>query len=263
MPSRTRRMRTKKRRKYVRKIRTIIKKKHKKGGMLQAHKRQTLSTAQALLSTIHNYTDPDKGKLVLFKKTPSDLIIWSETMTYERGLQENMYKDDTILGTGKLSQKYIDKYRPISDIWGYNSEPYINYELLTHADYKEHSLRQFQHISDPLMRNLQRLSEGQALLPYDTTELLSQAYGTIDILEKDKDADYVNWFCKTVLPHFIRQSNVSTLLYELADQRWRSSLVDFNDENVLLFLSLVTRLFLLLAVKEWDKMRKLLKYVSI
>ena len=262
MQRRTRGRRTRRKHKYVRKRRTTIKKRNKKGGMLQAHKRQTLSNAEDIFSTIPIYADPNKGKFVLFKKTPEDLIIWIKTSDLDRGLQKNMYKDDNILGTGKLSQKYIDKYKPISDIWGYNSEPYINYELLTHLDYKGHSLRQFQHISDPLMRNLQRLSEGQALLPYDTTELLSQAYGTIDILEKDKDTDYVNWFCLTVLTHFMRQSNLSTLLYELADQRWPYT-SDENDINVLFFLSLTTRLFLLLSVKEWTKMRELLKYVSI
>ena len=40
-----------------------------KGGMLQAHKRQTLSNAEDIFLSIPIYSDPDKGKFVLFNKS--------------------------------------------------------------------------------------------------------------------------------------------------------------------------------------------------
>lgn len=242
--------------------------KNKKGGMFPASKKQKLQepNAQDILVTIPIYPDPTKGKFVLNRKSFEDLIMWIKTADLERNIEKDIYKSNTISGTGTLSQKYIDKYRPIATIWGYTSDPYINYELLTHNDYNGQPLRSFQDISDPLMRNLQRLSEGQELLPYDTTVFLRKMYSTIDKLKQDEDdgsgKDYVNWFCSTVLPHFLKQANISTLLYELADQKWLYT-EDKNDINVLLFLSLVARLFLLFAVKEWDKMRELLDYVGI
>ena len=235
--------------------------------MFKASKPEKISNAEDIFLSIPVYSNPDKGRIgVLNRKSLPDLIEWiGRDMNDTEGLSKDMYKDNHVLGTGKLSAKYIDKYKPISDIWVYNSTPYINYELLTHLDYNGHSLRHFQDISDPLMRNLQQLSENQAVLPYDTTVFLRKMYGTIDILKRDSDAnlEYVNWFFSTVLKHFIGQSNLSTLLYELASRKWISSSPDFNDENVLLFLTLVTRLFLLLAIKEWDRMRDLLEFVGI
>ena len=235
--------------------------------MFKTSKPEKISNAEDIFLSIPIYPNPDKGRIgVLNRKSPADLIEWiGRDMNDTAGLSKDMYKDNDVLGSGKLSAKYIDKYKSISDIWGYNSTPYINYELLTHSDYNGQPLIVFQGITDPLMRNLQQLSENQAVLPYDTTVFLRKMYGTIDILKRDSDAnlEYVNWFCSTVLRHFIGQANLSTLLYELAARTWRSSNPDVNDENVLLFLSLVTRLFLLLAMKEWDRMRYLLEFVGI
>jgi len=256
--------RTKKRRKHIRKRRTTIKKRNKKGGMLQAHKRQKLSNAEDIFLSIPIYPNPDKGKIgVLNRKSPADLMEWiTRDMNDTEGLSKDMYKGNDVLGSGKLSAKYIDKYKPISDIWGYNSTPYINYELLTHSDYNGQPLIVFQGITDPLMRNLQTLSDSKALImPGDTITLIRRVYGSLELV--DSNLEYVNWFCSTVLTHFIRQANLSTLLYELADRKWRSSNPDFNDENVLLFLTLVTRLFVLLAMKEWDRMQDLLEFVGI
>ena len=260
-------MRTKLKRKYIRKRQTTIKRLCKKGGMFKASKPEKISNAEDILLSIPVYPNPDKGRIgVLNRKSLPDLIEWiGRDMNDTEGLSKDMYKDNDVLGTGKLSAKYIDKYKSISNIWGYNSTPYINYEILTHLDYNGQPLIVFQGITDPLMRNLQKLSENQAVLPYDTTVFLRKMYGTIDILKRYSDAnlEYVNWFCSTVLRHFIGQANLSTLLYELAARTWRSSNPDVNDENVLLFITLVTRLFLLLAMKEWDRMRYLLEFVGI
>ena len=176
---------------------------------------------------------------------------------------ENYSHTHDIPGSRTLSSGYMNKYKPIVDIWGYTSHPYINYEHLTHSSYQGHSLRLFQYLSDPLMRNLQRLSQAQSLVAHDTTDFLITVYDTIDFLEQHEDADYIKWFCTIVLPHFLKQSNISTLLYELADQKWYASNPNFNDEHVLLFLSLVARLFLLLVLKKWEDMRELLQAAGI
>ena len=260
-------IRTKKRRKYIRKIRkrrTTIKKRNKKGGMFKASKPEKISNAEDIFLSIPIYPNPDKGRIgVLNRKSPPDLIEWiGRDMNDTEGLSKDMYKDNDVLGSGKLSAKYIDKYKPISDIWGYNSTPYTNYELLTHSDYNGQPLIVFQGITDPLTRNLQKLSDSKALImPGDTITLIRRIYGSLELV--DADLEYVNWFCSTVLRHFMGQANLSTLLYELAARTWRSSNPDVNDENVLLFLTLVTRLFLLLAMKEWDRMRVLLEFVGI
>ena len=250
------------RRKHIRS--KHIRSKHKKGGMFKASKPEKISNAEDILLTIPIYSNPDKDRIgVLNRKSPLDLMEWiGRDMNDTAGLSKDMYKDNDVLGTGKLSAKYIDKYKSISDIWGYNSTPYINYELLTHSDYNGQPLIVFQGITDPLMRNLQKLSDSKALImPGDTITLIRRVYGSLELV--DSNLEYVNWFCSTVLTHFIQQANLSTLLYELAARKWVSSNPDFNDENVLLFLSLTARLFLLLAVKEWDRMRDLLKFVGI
>ena len=175
------------------------------------------------------------------------------------------YTKKGILGARTLSPIYINKYKAIADIWGYTSHPYINYELLSHHSYQGKPLRLFQYFSDPLMRNLQRLSQNQELVAHDTINFLPTIHHTIDYLEgqgegegEGEGADYINWYCGTVLPHFLAQSNISTLLYELADQKWSPAGPSRDDEQVLLFLSLVARLFLLLVVKNWSEMRDLL-----
>ncbi len=168
-----------------------------------------------------------------------------------------------IQGSCLLSPIYSEKYKSIADIWGYSSNPYINYERLTHHSFAGHPLRLFQDFSDPLMRNLERLSKGEELIPSDTTQFLSKVYSTIDFCETESSKEYVTWFCETVLPRFLSQSNVSTLLYELANQKWTPASPSFDDKQVLLYLSLVARLFLLLLVKDWDRMRQLLEYAGI
>ena len=228
-------------------------------------------TAQEVLSQIPIYNPPTVYDMN--KKTVSELMIWIQFMNTERGLDKGLYNNNkTIRGSNTLSSRYIDRYKSISDIWGYNSTPYINYERLTHCDYTGtgtskgtvtviHSLRLFQYISDPLMRNITILSKGEELLPYDTIEFLRSMFSTIDFLIEHDKEEYIVWYCTIVLPHFLRQSNISTLLYELADQRWRQVGPSNDDEQVLMFLSLVSRIFLLTVRMEWIKVKELLEFV--
>jgi hypothetical protein len=194
-------------------------------------------------------------KLIRWIKYLGDPTINMPQYTNKRGIQ----------GSCLLSPVYIEKYKTISEIWGYHAEPYINYEKVTHHSYKGQPLRLFQDFSDPLMRNLERLSRGEKLIPSDTVQFLSKIYSTVTkhILTEESDAEYITWFCDTVLPHFLSQSNVSTLLYELADQKWSPSGPAFDDEQVLLYLSLISRLFLLLVIKDWKRILELLEYVGI
>ena len=210
-----------------------------------------------------------------YKKTPRELMSWTKDpylflSHYDRNLDD--YTDYNIGGTGKFSQRvhsYGDHYKNIAIIWGYRSSPdyrHEHYEDLTNHDYGIYPLRSFQDISDPLMRNLQRLGEGEPLLPSDTTDFLVKVYATIDTF-KTADAagqPYVRWFCDEVLPHFLKQGNVATLLYELADQKWQpNSSPNKNDESILLYLSLAARLFLLLTIRDWERMEALLRKVGI
>ena len=260
----TRRTRYSKRKRQTRK--RYMKKRKVKGGSSPKARAKASSSdtkADSLLKKITPIRDTVTPRFYPNKKTWDKLVQWIKFLvdptsnmpqyTHKRGIQ----------GSGTLSPVYIEKYKAISEIWGYHAEPYINYERLTHHSYQEHPLRLFQDFSDPLMRNLERLSKGEQLIPSDTTQFLSKVYSTIDFFETESEADYVTWFCKTVLPHFLSQSNVSTLLYELADQKWFPAGPSFDDEQVLLYLSLASRLFLLLLVKDWQKMRNLLEYAGI
>ena len=202
-----------------------------------------------------------------YKKTPRELIHWvKNSYRFHSNLDLDNYTDHNIGGTGKISQSYGDRYKNIAVIWGYRSSPdykHERYEDLTNHDYGIYPLRSFQDISDPLMRNLQRLGKGEPLLPSDTTEFLVKVYATIDTF-KTAGQPYVEWFCENVLPHFLKQGNVSTLLYELADQKWYpNSSLNINDEHILRYLSLAARLFLLLTIRDWERMEALLVTVGI
>jgi hypothetical protein len=193
------------------------------------------------------------------RKSPATLIEWFMRSDVQRNIEP--YTKKGILGARTLAPIYMNKYKAIADIWGYTSHPYINYELLSHRSYQGKPLRLFQYFSDPLMRNLQRLSQNQPLVAHDTIDFLPTIHHTIDYLEKEGEGEetgYINWYCGTVLPHFLAQSNIATLLYELADQKWSPAGPNRDDEQVLLFISLVARLFLLLVVKNWAEMRDLL-----
>lgn len=210
-----------------------------------------------------------------YKNTPRELMLWVKDpylflSNFDRHLDN--YTHHNIGGTGKFSQpvhSYGNHYKNIAVIWGYRSSPeyrHERYEDLTNHDYGIYPLRSFQDISDPLMRNLQRLGKGEPLLPSDTTDFLVKVYATIDTF-KTADAagqPYVRWFCEEVLQHFLKQGNVSTLLYELADQKWQPNSSPIkNDENILLYLSLAARLFLLLTIRDWERMEALLDTVGI
>jgi hypothetical protein len=242
-----------KRRHHKRKLRIPSRKLRKNGGGSSSPKSERILSQIVLVkNTTTSRYDPNY-------KSVSQLLDWFK---YSNSLR-NIDIYTGIPGSKKLSPIYIKKYQAISEIWGYNSSPYTNYELLSHNNYKGHSLRFFQYFSDPLMRNLKRLSQGQELLPGDTTEFLSTVYSTIDFIEESPNKDYINWYCDTVLPHFLSQSNIASLFYELADQRWQPAGPSFDDEKVLLFLSLVARLFLLLVLKKWEDMRLLLETAGI
>lgn len=246
-----------KRRHHKRKFRIPSRKLRKNGGGGSSSPK-----AERLLSHIVLVKNITTSRYDPNYKSVSQLLDWFK-YSY---LLNNIYtytQEEGILGSRILSPIYIKKYQVISDIWGYNSMPYTNYELLSHTSYKGHPLRIFQYFSDPLMRNLKRLSQGRELLLSDTIEFLSTVYSTIDFIEEKRNTDYINWYCDTVLPHFLGQSNIASLFYELADQRWQPTGPSFNDENVLLFLSLVARLFLLLVVKKWEDMRLLLQTAGI
>jgi hypothetical protein len=116
------------------------------------------------------------------------------------------------------------------------------------------------------MRNLQRLAESHELMPSDTIDFLSNVQTTITKLQEDDaiDKPYVKWFCDEVLHHFLKQSNVSTLLYELASQKWQpNSSPERNDYHTLVYLSLAARLFLLLIGRDWKNMKALLLEAGI
>jgi hypothetical protein len=226
----------------------------KNGGSSSPRSEKLLSQIPLLKDTITSRFDPNQ-------KSVSQLLDWFKYANPMRNIDP--YTKKSIMGSRTLSPVYINKYKAISDIWGYNSVPYTNYERLSHHSYKGHSLRFFQYFSDPLMRNLQRLSQGQELLPSDTTEFLSTVYSTIEFIEEDPKADYIKWYCSEVLQHFLSQSNIATLFYELADQKWQPAGPSFNDEKVLLYLSLVARLFLLLVIQKWSDMRLLLETAGI
>ena len=244
----------------------IIKYRKIKGGSSPKAKEKSSSAdtnADSLLEKITHIKGTVTMRFHPNKKTDNQLIQWIKYLSDPNIKMPQYTNKRGIEGSGLLSPVYIEKYQVISEIWGYHANPYINYERLTHHSYKGHPLRLFQDFSDPLMRNLERLSKGEPLIPSDTTQFLSKVYSTIDFFETESEEEYVTWFCGRVLPHFLSQSNVSTLLYELADQKWSSTNPSFEDEQVLLYLSLVARLFLLLLVKGWDRMRDLLEHAGI
>jgi len=246
----------------------IMKYRKIKGGSSPKAKEKSSSSdtkADSLLEKITHIKGTVTMRFHPNKKTWDKLIQWIKYLSDPTRNMPQYTNKRGIEGSGLLSSDYIKKYQVISEIWGYHAEPYINYERLTHHSYKGHPLRLFQDFSDPLMRNLERLSKGEPLIPSDTTQFLSKVYSTIDFFETESEEEYVTWFCGKVLPHFLSQSNVSTLLYELADQKWTppAGPSHDDDEQVLLYLSLVARLFLLLLVKGWQKMRDLLEYAGI
>ena len=251
----------------VKYIKKTLKRRKTKGGSSPKAREKTSSAdenADSLLKKI----SPIVGTVTtrgynMNKKTWEQLRQWINYLGNPTRNMPQYTKSRGIEGSGLLSSDYIKKYQVISEIWGYHANPYINYERLTHHSYKGDPLRLFQDFSDPLMRNLERLSQGQPLIPSDTTQFLSKVYPTIDFFERKSEAEYVSWFCETVLPNFLSQSNVSTLLYELADQKWISTSPSFDDQQVLLYLSLVARLFLLLLVKDWTRMCQLLEDAGI
>ena len=210
------------------------------------------------------------------KKTYSELFIW---IRYDNLLRHIVpYTSDGILGTRTLSSKYIDRYKNISVIWGYKSHHgHTNYERLTHTTYKGQPLRRFQYFTDPLMRNLQRLSsEDNDLTDYDTIDFLKTIPDIIEFYKEQKpEPPEVTWMCDTVLPHFLKQSNISTLFWELAhiekpppeptrrgNTRNPPPQIN-NDLEVLYFLSIAARIFLLLVVRKWDDMLDLLDEAGI
>ena len=221
--------------------------------------------ADSLLKQINPIRDTVTPRFYPNKKREDQLIQWIKYLGDPTRNMPQYTNKRGIQGSCLLSPVYIEKYKSISEIWGYHAKPYINYERLTHHSYKGQPLRLFQDFSDPLMRNLERLSRGEELIASDTVQFLSKIYTTVTkhILTEESDAEYITWFCGTVLPHFLSQSNVSTLLYELADQKWSPAGPSFDDEQVLLYLSLISRIFLLLAVKDWGRIIELLEYVGI
>ena len=240
-----------------------IKRKHSKpktGGMspppAQDEDEDEEQTAIEILATIPHVPFGNN-------KTVPQLMVWLQTWrknAYEVIRNIEPYTKAGIYGSRTLSPIYTERYKSLPEIWGYNANPYINYELLTHHSYDGQPLRIFQYFTDPLMRNLRRLKNGRALLPTDTTEFLKHVGPVIDFLAAQGDQAYFGWFCDTVLPHFLNQGNTATLLYELATQQWQPAWPNNDDEKVLVFLSLVARLFLLLVVRDWQMMRELLAH---
>jgi hypothetical protein len=240
-----------------------IKRKHSKpktGGMSPppAQDEDEEQTAIEILATIPQIPFGNN-------KTVPQLMVWLQTWrknAYEVIRNIEPYTKAGIYGSRTLSPIYTERYKSLPEIWGYNANPYINYELLTHHSYDGQPLRIFQYFTDPLMRNLRRLKAGRALLPSDTTEFLKHVGPIIDFLAAQGDQAYIGWFCDTVLPHFLNQGNIATLLYELATQQWQPAWPNNDDEKVLVFLSLVARLFLLLVVRDWQMMRELLTHAN-
>jgi hypothetical protein len=237
-----------------------------KGGSSPKAKERSSSAddnADRLLDKITPILDKVTPRFYPNKKTHQQLIQWVKYLGDPTRNMPQYTNKRGIQGSCLLSPVYIEKYKTISEIWGYHAVPYINYEKVTHHSYEGQPLRLFQDFSDPLMRNLERLSKGKKLIYSDTIEFLTKINKTITILKEEGEKPYIEWFCGTVLPHFLSQSNVSTLLYELADQKWYSASPSSDDEQVLLYLSLISRIFLLLVVKDWERIIQLLEYAGV
>jgi hypothetical protein len=158
--------------------------------------------------------------------------------------------------TGNLS----DVLRTISQIYGYNLQNgHGKYEEITHhevtLDGHVTYIQFVQAYTDPLMRTAFYLAQDRTV-----SSNICQL-----IVRPDRKLDFsdarVKYVTDTFLPHFLQQPFMADYMLELASRNYRLLKSGTTDAGTLIYLSLASRLILLLYSKRLDRISEIVSFM--